>query len=151
MPRSQELRKTAEDRLLTGLGNFISRRSDTQLARLERRPAARATLEAIFAVLPHRLVPGAAQGVDATFEFRLRDERSGLLHRYQVTVRDGACSVARNGTAAADVVLSLRTIDFVRLASGASKWHGLYGTGRMKAAGDPFVILRLPALFGLAL
>jgi SCP-2 sterol transfer family len=90
-----------------------------------------------------------AHGLDATFELRVRL----LPHRVPVPltlrVRDGDCTIRPGAAAEARATATVVLSDMIRLTLGLIGWPELLSNGRLELAGDPFLALRFPALFGL--
>jgi alkyl sulfatase BDS1-like metallo-beta-lactamase superfamily hydrolase len=84
-----------------------------------------------------------AGDLKATFEFVV----SGT--RYTVRVSDGRCQVKRRPAPEAGARVMISGGDLVRLVSGTTKWTVLLAQGRLELAGDPFLALRFPQLFGV--
>jgi ubiquinone biosynthesis protein UbiJ len=90
-----------------------------------------------------RFDPQAAGELSATFEFVV----SGA--RYAVRVGDGRCEVQRRAAPEAGARVMISAGDLIRLLSGATGWTVLLAQGRLELAGDPFLALRFPQLFGV--
>ena len=141
---------TTSERLRGAAGKLVARGSDDQLARLERGPQRRLVLEAIFAGMRRRFDPEAAGDLDAVAAFRIEPGARGGGERYEATIREGRCTVGRGQSAEPQVTFTLSAGDLLRMATGAVEWTDLLGDRRMDLAGDPFVALRILAVFGLA-
>lgn len=140
----------ASERLLAAAGRFVSRRSDHQLARLERGPQRRLMLEAIFAGMRRRFDPEAAGDLQTVVEFRILADGGGPAESYQVAIDEGQCSVTRGGSARPDTWFALSAADLLRLGTGAASWPQLLGTRRVELGGDPFAGLRVLHVFGIS-
>lgn len=135
------------ERLLAAAGRFVSRRSDHQLARLERGPQRRLLLGTIFAGMRRRFDPAAAADLQAVVEFRILADGGGPDERYQAAIENGECTVTRDGSAQPDTWLTLRAVDLLRLGTGAASWPQLLGSGRVELGGDPFTGLQILRVF----
>jgi predicted lipid carrier protein YhbT len=141
---------TTRDRIKTAGARFVSRRSDEQLGRLERGPQRRMALEALFATMKRRFDPVVAGDFDGVVEFRILDDVRRPAERYQLTIRDGQCTVERNGAAKPDVFFATRLSDLLRVGSGAVGWPELLGSRRIELGGDPFMGLRVLSIFAIS-
>ncbi len=138
------------ERLRLAAGRFVSRRSDDQLARLEHGPQRRVMLETLFAGMRRRFDPAKAGDLDTVVEFRILADGEGPRERYQLTIRDGQCEIARGGTAAPHTWFTLSAADLLRLGTGAASWPKLLGARRVELGGDPFTGLRILMVFGIS-
>ena len=126
------------------------RRNDARLERFERGLARRALLAALPRVLPRRLDALAAHGFEGTIELRIRGAIGGEPDRYELAIAQERCEVRRGPSPESGATITVGASDLVRLAAGAVGWPRLLGSGRLEIAGDPFVALRFPTLFRLA-
>jgi hypothetical protein len=104
---------------------------------------------AIRMAIPCRFDPGQADSLSATFELRVRDRPRRPPLCFSLAIEERRCAVhpGAPGTAAAAATIWLS--DLIRLVLGRVGWPELMSTGRFELAGDPFLALRLPALFRL--
>jgi hypothetical protein len=89
----------------------------------------------------------AAHGLGATFEFRVG--LWGRLVRLTAAVADGRCEVRPGPDSSAGAHATVSLGDMVRMGLGLAGWPELLSSGRLVLDGDPFLALRLPALFRL--
>ena len=89
----------------------------------------------------------AANDLRATFELRVR--MTGRLARLLVFVDDGRCQVRPARAGSADTRATVSLADMLRMTIGIASWPELLSSGRLILDGDPFLALRLPALFRL--
>ena len=107
-------------------------------------------LSPVFAQMPANLDAGAAAAVDAVVEWRIGDREDGGHDAWQVTLRGGRATVARDGDAKADAVLEIGAVDFLRLVAGVVEGPLLFMHGRLRIDGDLVLAVRLPQLFRMA-
>ena len=141
---------TARDRVKVAGAKFVSNRSEQQLGRLEHGPQRRVMLDTMFAAMRRKFDPEMAGDLDAVVEFRILDEQRQPAERYQLTIRNGQCTVQRNGSAAPDVWFSTGVSDLLRIGSGAAGWPELMGKRRIELGGDPFAGMRVLGIFGIS-
>ena len=141
---------TARERLKTAGARFVARRSDEQLGRLEHGPQRRVMLDAVFAAMRRQFDPAAAGDFDGVVEFRILDDGRRPAERYQLTIRNGQCTVRRNGSAEPDVWFVSGLGDLLRIGSGAAGWPELMGSRRIELGGDPFTGIRALGIFGIS-
>jgi hypothetical protein len=96
-----------------------------------------------------RFDPGAAEDLTATLKLTIRDPHGRPDARYEVTVADGACSVARGDPERPGAAASISSDDLLLLAGGVVGWPELLSSGRFELTGDPFLALRFASLFQL--
>lgn len=93
--------------------------------------------------LGRRFDPAAARGLVATFELAIGEDR------YAVLIGGGRCRVRRGAAPNAAARARVAWADVLALARGAVTWPELFSSGRFELSGDPFLAMRLPALFRL--
>jgi SCP-2 sterol transfer family protein len=118
----------------------LIRRSGDRLADSAPR---RAVLAFVPAGVARLFDPAAAAGLEATFELRVDG------HAFAVQITDQRCVVTPGPATDPGAAVTVGGDDLIRLASGAAAWPALLSSGRMELAGDPFLALRFPNLFGL--
>lgn len=100
-----------------------------------------------FRRFPSRLDRRAATGVDAVIEWVVTGRSDGGEDRFQVTIRNGECTVARDGTAAPRLVLTLDAVDLIRVLTGTANPVRLLLRRRLAISGDWALANRLSGLF----
>jgi hypothetical protein len=98
-------------------------------------------------ILPWRFDRSQAKGLDATVELRILVHRRRV--RVAITIADGACKARPGPAPDAGASATISLADLIRLEVGDVGWPQLLSRGRFDFAGDPFLALRLPALFRL--
>jgi SCP-2 sterol transfer family len=89
-----------------------------------------------------------ANGLEATIGLRLRVRARSI--DLAIAIAGGECTIKPGATPAAGAPGACATIslaDLIRLALGDAAWPQLLSSGRLELSGDPFVAMRLPALF----
>ena len=102
------------------------------------------TVEEFFQLLPDKLDPDAAEGMDAVYQFDLSGPQGG---QYYMQVNDGTCKVTRGSHPEPHVTLSLSGEDCVRVLNGQLKGTAVAMSGRLRISGDMGLALQLGALF----
>jgi putative sterol carrier protein len=124
---------------------LIAQASDDQIA--EGMQVNRALLlEEIFGRWPDQFDPARASGVNAVIEWQITNPEGGE-DRWQIEIRDGACSVARDGDADPDVTFRVGPVDFVKLIAGAESGPKLFVFGRLKISGNLMLAARVQSFF----
>jgi putative sterol carrier protein len=103
-------------------------------------------LEEIFGRWPEQFDAPRAHGVDAVIEWQITNPEGGE-DRWQITVRDGACSVARDGGADPDVTFRVGPVEFVKLIAGAESGPRLFVFGKLKIRGNLMLAARVQSFF----
>jgi len=117
------------------------------VARLDRtRGGHVALVHVIDRAIPRLFNPAAAGELDAVFALEIASRRPAYLG---LTVRDGALTVTRGRPSNPGTTVSIAAGDMVLLVTGDAGWPDLLSRGRLQLAGDPFLALRFPRLFGL--
>jgi hypothetical protein len=104
-------------------------------------------MSSIFAAMPAQLLPEHSAGVDVLAEWRILRDHNGTTDRWQVMIRDGRCTVRRDGTLSPDVTYTLSAIDFLKLAAGTVDGPQLFAFGSLQIDGDIVLAARMPSLF----
>lgn len=97
-------------------------------------------------VVPWRFDRSQATGLDATVELRILHRRP---IRVAITIAEGTCKARPGPAPDAGARATISLADLIRLELGDVGWPQLLSRGRFEFAGDPFLALRLPALFRL--
>jgi|SRR2546422_3988699 len=95
-----------------------------------------------FETLEARADPTRIDGIDHSYLFDIQGEGQWL-----VEVRNGTIHVSE-GVADADVIISVASDTFDKLASGRQNPVTAYMTGKLKISGDTGAALKLQKLFG---
>lgn len=103
--------------------------------------------KAMAIVIPLRFDPDKAQGIDTTIALRVR-VRSRLIE-LAIGISGGACTVRPEAAHHAGATATVGLPDLIRLVLGDVGWPQLLSRGRFALTGDPFLAMRLPALFRL--
>jgi hypothetical protein len=125
----------------------IASRSDEQLDRLVRGRRRTLLLGVIFRQMPGFVNPALARTLDTAVEWRINGTPGSSPDVYQVVLEGGRCTVTRKPRKPPVLTLTMGTVDFLRLASGAKKGPELYMSGRLRIEGDLMVAARLPQFF----
>jgi putative sterol carrier protein len=103
-------------------------------------------LEEIFGRWPDQFDPARASGVNAVIEWQITNPEGGE-DRWQIEIRDGACSAVRDGGADPDVTFRVGPVDFVKLIAGAESGPKLFVFGRLKISGNLMLAARVQSFF----
>jgi hypothetical protein len=125
----------------------VSSRSDEQLERLVRGRRRKLLLDVMFRQMPGFVNPALARTLDTAVEWRISGAADAPPDIYQVVLERGRCTVSRRPRKPPVLTLTMGTVDFLRLASGAKKGPELYMSGRLRLEGDLMVAARLPQFF----
>ena len=128
---------------------FVSQVANSSDERLERRMRGlrrRVVLATVFRAMAARLDRSEAAGLDAVIEFRVRGRRE-VEDRWQLQIERGTPVAMRGGEAEPTLVLTMRTVTFLRLVTGTSKAPVLYLRGKIRVDGDVLSAIDLPGLF----
>jgi hypothetical protein len=126
------------------------RQGGARVARLDRRPRARSVLLRVLPrVIPMWFQPEAAQGLDASFELRLRNPGTDQLDSFAIQISAQGCKVDPGPPADPGATVTIAAEDMIRLVTDGVGWPELLSSGRLELEGDPFLALRFPSLFRL--
>jgi hypothetical protein len=126
------------------------RRGGGHATNLDRLPGGHlALVRVIERALPRLFDASAAHDLDAIFALEITHPRGRGPAVLSLRVSDEQLIVSRSRPTDPGATVSLGADDMVRLATGDTGWPALLAEGRLKLAGDPFLALRFPQLFGL--
>ncbi len=103
-------------------------------------------LEEIFRRMPEQFDPERGAGVEAVIEWQIT-RPDGEPDRWQLAIRDGACTAAREGSAEADVSLRVAPVDFVKLITGVESGPKMFVFGRLRIRGNLMLAARMQGWF----
>jgi putative sterol carrier protein len=126
--------------------SLIAQASDEQIAE-GMRVNRELLLEEIFGRWPSQFEPEKARDVNAVIEWQITNPEGGGEDRWQLAIRDGACSVARDGTDDADVTFRVGPVEFVKLIAGAESGPRLFVFGKLKIRGNLMLAARVQGFF----
>src|SRR5947209_5644120 len=117
----------------------LLRAGGKQVARLDRRPRSRRLLlQTIPHAIPRWFDPGAAEGLDATFELAIRERGFGEPELFAIAIAARRCSITRGPAAEAGARAEIGAEDLILVVSGSVGWPELLSSGRLVLSGDPF-------------
>jgi putative sterol carrier protein len=123
---------------------IVGRIDDATLARTMADDQARAVvLHGIFGQLPDRLAPERAAGLDATIHWRIGSRPD----EWTVRICDGNCSVSEGLSGVPTVSLSIDSVAFLRLISGAATGVGMLLSGKLRLRGSMMFARQIEKLF----
>jgi putative sterol carrier protein len=103
-------------------------------------------LEEIFRRMPEQFDPERGAGVDTVIEWQIT-RPDGEPDRWQLAIRDGACTGTRDGTAEPDVSLRVGPVDFVKLITGVEAGPKMFVFGRLRIRGNVMLAARMQGWF----
>ena len=101
----------------------------------------------IFRRMPERFAPDKAGDLEAVIEWRVGGRPDGAYDRWQLTIRDGECTVTPEGDAEPTVSFTVGAVDFLKLVTGNANGPMLFTFGRLKVRGDLMLAARVQAFF----
>jgi 3-hydroxy-3-methylglutaryl CoA synthase/NAD(P)-dependent dehydrogenase (short-subunit alcohol dehydrogenase family)/putative sterol carrier protein len=91
------------------------------------------SVQAVFDRMPDLFQPGAAAGVDVTFQFNISGPGGG---DWAVVVRDGQCTVSAGAHGSPNTTLKMADADLIALVEGRLPAMQAYTSGKLKIEGD---------------
>lgn len=101
----------------------------------------------IFRRMPEQFDPARAGDVEAVIEWQITGPDPDATDRWQLTIRDGRCTCARDGDAEPDVSYRIAPVDFVKLISGVESGPKMFVFGRLRIRGNLMTAARVQAWF----
>jgi putative sterol carrier protein len=124
---------------------LIAQASDDQIAEGMRVNRA-LLLEEIFTRWPTQFDSASARDVNAVIEWEITNPDGGE-DRWQLAIKDGECTVARDGQAEPDVTFRIGPVEFVKLIAGAESGPKLFVFGKLKIRGNLMLAARVQGFF----
>ncbi len=116
------------------LATLIDGRSDDEIVTGIGRRGTDTVLDQVFAGMVDAFMPEKAGGTNAVIGYEI--DVGGTTHKYQLTIAEGRCAVAKGVSGPARTTLVLAVPDFLRLVSGKLNGMMAFMTGRLKLRGD---------------
>jgi putative sterol carrier protein len=126
---------------------LVANAGDDQLAEAMSGPQRETALREIFARMAEHLDPNKAKGQDAVVLFQITGRPDGGYDQFQVTVRDGQCSVSQEATEEPRVTLKVEPVSFLKLITNRVSGPELFMTGKLKIEGDLMFAPQIASLF----
>jgi hypothetical protein len=121
--------------------------SDEALDELMTAPEREEVLEAVFARMPARIRCDSVGQLEAVVHWHVAGRADGGYDAYEVTIRDGACRVAKPPVRPPDAILRIDGTAFLRLVARATDATRLMRTGDLTVTGDVGLARRVETLF----
>ena len=96
--------------------------------------------------LQERFNPQAAAGLNKTIQLNISGEEAG---KWAVKIANQTCELIPGGVEKPDLTLSLVDKDWIAITEGKLDAMNAYMTGKLKAAGDIMLAMRISNLFQL--
>jgi putative sterol carrier protein len=126
------IRETPDDQLAVGM-------ADEQVRG--------AVLDGIFSQWAEHFDSKGAGDTDAVLEWKIFDKPGGGYDRYQVVIKDGECTVEKDGDHEPRVTFKLKPVDFLKLVTGNAAGPMMFMTGKLKIDGDLMFAAGVQSLF----
>jgi len=101
-------------------------------------------IRAIFAEMPKRLKPDAAEGVDVLVRLNLSGNAGGTYH---LEIRDSALKISERAIGQPQLSITISAVDWVAMIQGKLNGQLAFMNGKLKMAGDMGLAMKLPTLF----
>jgi putative sterol carrier protein len=88
--------------------------------------------------------PTAAAGLDKTIQWNISGEDAG---KWAIKIANQTCEIIPGGVEKPDLTLSMSDQDWLAIASGKLNAMQAFTTGKVKAAGDLSLAMRITNLF----
>jgi len=98
----------------------------------------------IFNQMAQNLNPDAAKGMNSVIQFNLTGDGGG---NYNVSIKDGACTVAEGSHASPNMTMTMAAQDYVDMISGKLNGQMAFMSGKLKIAGDMGLAMKMQSLF----
>lgn len=102
------------------------------------------TVREFFQSLPSKLDRGAAEDLDAVYQFDLSGPQGG---QYLLRIQNGTCAVEEGTHADPHVTLSMSGEDCMKVLNGQLNGPAIAMSGRLQISGDIGLAMQLKLLF----
>jgi|SRR5687767_11860337 putative sterol carrier protein len=103
------------------------------------------SVQEVFEVLPGRVNPETAKGINATIQFDLSGEGGGP---WRVDVADGTVTAAPGTAENPSVTVSTSASNYLAIINGEMNAMNAFMLGKVKVKGDMALVMKLQSLFG---
>jgi putative sterol carrier protein len=100
----------------------------------------------VFGKMSEVFNPGAAQGLNAVFQFEITGDGGG---NWSVIIKDGACQVKEGTNDSATVTLTMSGETWLGMVNKQVNGMQAFMSGKLKASGDIMLAQRIEQLFPL--
>jgi putative sterol carrier protein len=101
----------------------------------------------IFKRMPERFDAAKAGDLDAVIEWRIDGRPDGGDDRWQLTIRNGGCTLTPDGEEKPTVTLRVGPVDFLKLITGNASGPMLFTFGKLTIRGDLLLAARIQSFF----
>ena len=103
------------------------------------------TASEVFTEINNRLQadPSKVQGMNATYAFDLSGEESG---QYHIALKDGSADVGQGAPENPNITITMKSEDFVDLATGKLDGTMAFMSGKIKIKGDMGLAMKLQSV-----
>lgn len=129
------------------LARLVKRCGPDELLRLLQGPHRTAVLDEVVRRMPDVFRPDRAGSTEAAVHWRVGDRPEGGHDVYELVIAGGSCAVSPEPRHRPRLVLTIGAVDFLRVVTGNVSPMMLFLRGRMKAEGDPGLVMRFPGMF----
>ncbi|MFD7905499.1 SCP2 sterol-binding domain-containing protein [Kitasatospora sp. NPDC059722] len=95
-----------------------------------------AALDTVYEQLASTFNPAKAGGESGVFQYEVAT--AGGVQEYHLVVADGACTVGKGTREDADVVIGVKVVDMLLMATGKLSGQKAFVTGKLKLRGNAF-------------
>ena len=106
-------------------------------------------LSEVFNRMPEAFRADKAGDLDAVVEWRVKGAADGGHDSWQLTIRDGRCTLAREGSEDPTVTLIVGPVDFLKLVTGNASGPMMFTFGKLKVRGDLMLAARIQSFFAV--
>lgn len=100
----------------------------------------------VFDKMPEVFNPGAAQGLDAVFQYDITGDGGGS---WSVIVKDGVCQIREGTHNSPSVTLTMSVETWLGIVNRETNGMQAFMSGQLKASGDIMLAQRIEQLFPL--
>ena len=102
------------------------------------------TISDLMSKMPGAFLPEKAPGLDAVLQFNFTGAEAG---KWNVTIKDGKCSVAQGEAPSPKMTLTADSADYVKIFTGELDGMAAFMQGKIKLAGDLNLAMKLMQMF----
>ena len=105
------------------------------------------SVQQVFDLMPNRLLPEQAGGVEAIIQIDLSGNEGG---QWYLTIHDSALTVSNGVHDNASMTMTMAANDWLDVVNGEANSMGLFMRGKIKIAGDMQLAMKMQTMFRFA-
>ncbi len=102
------------------------------------------TVKETFDLMPTRFNSGAAEGMDAVFQYDITGDGGGKWYN---VIKDGGLTVTEGEHDSPNITITIGSQDYLDMIAGTLNGQMAFMSGKLKIAGDMALAMKIGTLF----